>query len=66
MPDDTMALLVEAFPGALVDATARAVAIGPLPEPRGLVCVVSAGTSDAPVAAETAFVARAFGADHQV
>jgi NCAIR mutase (PurE)-related protein len=27
-----------------------------------MVCVVSAGTSDAPVAAEAAFVARAFGA----
>jgi NCAIR mutase (PurE)-related protein len=62
VPDDTLALLAEAFPDALVDTTARAVAIGALPEPRGTVCVVSAGTSDAPVAAEAAFVARAFGA----
>jgi len=63
VPDDTLALLAEAFPDALIDTTARAVAIGALPEPRGKVCVVSAGTSDAPVAAEAAFVARAFGAD---
>jgi pyridinium-3,5-biscarboxylic acid mononucleotide synthase len=65
VPDDTMDLLYEAFPDALVDTTARAVALGPLPEPRGVVCVVSAGTSDAPVAAEAAFVARAFGAGVQ-
>ena len=37
-------------------------AVGALPEPRGRVVVVAAGTSDAPVAAEAAFVARAFGA----
>ena len=65
VPDDTLARLREAFPAALVDETARAVALGPLPEPRGTVCVVSAGTSDAPVAAEAAFVARAFGAGVQ-
>jgi NCAIR mutase (PurE)-related protein len=47
----------------VIDETARAVAVGTLPEPRGGVCVVSAGTSDAPVAAEAAFVARAFGAE---
>ena len=52
----------QAFPDALVDEVARAVAVGPLPEGRGTVCVVAAGTSDAPVAAEAAFVARAFGA----
>jgi pyridinium-3,5-biscarboxylic acid mononucleotide synthase len=62
VPDETLALLADAFPDALVDSTARAVAVGPLPDPRGTVCVVSAGTSDAPVAAEAAFVARAFGA----
>jgi pyridinium-3,5-biscarboxylic acid mononucleotide synthase len=62
VPDETMALLRSNFPDAHFDATARAVALGPSPEPRGTVCVVSAGTSDAPVAAEAAFVARAFGA----
>ena len=38
------------------------IAIGPLPEPRGRIAVITAGTSDAPVAAEAALTARAFGA----
>ncbi len=38
------------------------VAVGPLPEPRGHVAVVAAGTSDGPVAAEAALTVRAFGA----
>ena len=50
------------FPNATVDEVAGAAAVGPLPEPRGRVCVVAAGTSDGPVAAEAAFVAQAFGA----
>ncbi len=44
------------------DAEARCVAVGALPPPHGLVTVVSAGTSDGPVAAEAEFVARVFGA----
>src|SRR5262245_12995795 len=52
----------EAFANATIDPIARAAAIGPLPDPAGTVCVIAAGTSDAPVAAEAAFVARAFGA----
>jgi NCAIR mutase (PurE)-related protein len=51
-----------ALPDALVDEVACAVAVGALPAPTGSVCVVSAGTSDAPVAAEAAFLARVFGA----
>ena len=47
---------------AQVDELARAVAVGPLPAARGTVCVVSAGTSDGPVAAEAAFTGRVFGA----
>jgi NCAIR mutase (PurE)-related protein len=62
VPGDTIAAVRAAFPEALVDETAAAVAVGALPEPHGTVCVVAAGTSDAPVAAEAAFVARAFGA----
>lgn len=46
----------------IVDPQARAVAIGGLPPTHGTVCVVTAGTSDLPVAAEAAFTARAFGA----
>jgi NCAIR mutase (PurE)-related protein len=51
-----------AFPDADLDPVARCVAPGTLPSPRGEVAVVSAGTSDEPVAAEAAFVARSFGA----
>ena len=38
------------------------IAVGTLPEPRGCVAVLAAGTSDGPVAAEAALTARAFGA----
>ena len=48
--------------GADVDLTARAATLGPLPTARGTVAVVSAGTSDAPVAAEAALTVRAHGA----
>jgi NCAIR mutase (PurE)-related proteins len=47
---------------ARVDPEARAVVMGALPPPRGMVRVVSAGTSDGPVAAEVALTARVFGA----
>ena len=50
------------FPDAVVDEVAGCVAVGALPQPRGSVVVVSAGTSDERVAAEAAFVTRAFGA----
>ena len=52
------ALAAEYGAAALVDGEARAVAVGPLPDPVGTVCVVCAGTSDVPVAAEAAFTAR--------
>jgi len=52
---------------ATVDRVARAATLGPLPTARGTVAVVSAGTSDAPVAAEAALAARVHGASvHQV
>jgi pyridinium-3,5-biscarboxylic acid mononucleotide synthase len=50
------------LPAAAVDETAACVVLGELPEARGEVVVVSAGTSDERVAAEAAVVARAFGA----
>ncbi|MGZ4597607.1 MAG: nickel pincer cofactor biosynthesis protein LarB [Actinomycetes bacterium] len=62
VPAEAMDALVAEFPDAHVDPLASAIAVGRLPEPRGTVCVVAAGTSDGPVAAEAAFVARAFGA----
>jgi NCAIR mutase (PurE)-related protein len=42
--------------------TGATVLVGTPPEPRGLVAVLSAGTSDGPVAEEAAVTARAFGA----
>jgi NCAIR mutase (PurE)-related protein len=60
LSDEAMAALAEA--GAEVDRVARAATMGPLPEPQGTVGVVSAGTSDAPVAAEAALTARVHGA----
>ncbi len=50
-----------------VDLVARAATLGPIPEPTGTVAVISAGTSDAPVAAEAALSARVHGAGvHEV
>jgi pyridinium-3,5-biscarboxylic acid mononucleotide synthase len=64
--DDLRAALREAYPAdATIDDVAQAAAIGPLPAEQGTVCVVSAGTSDAPVAAEAAFTARVTGAGVQ-
>ena len=61
--DDEVARAVAAeLPTAVLDPVARAATLGPLPAPRGRVTVVSAGTSDAPVAAEAALTARAHGA----
>ncbi|MCB0896695.1 MAG: nickel pincer cofactor biosynthesis protein LarB [Nocardioides sp.] len=51
-----------ALPEAEIDLVARAVTLGPLPEPRGRVAVVAAGTSDAPVAAEAALTVAVHGA----
>jgi NCAIR mutase (PurE)-related protein len=45
-----------------VDEVGRTCLLGEAPDPAGLVAVVAAGTSDAPVAAEAATTARAFGA----
>jgi len=51
-----------ALPDASLDLVARAVTLGPLPQTNGTVAVVSAGTSDAPVAAEAALTVRVHGA----
>jgi pyridinium-3,5-biscarboxylic acid mononucleotide synthase len=50
------------WPNAHVDDVARCLSVGANPEPTGDVVVVSAGTTDEPVAREAAFVATAFGA----
>ncbi len=58
--DPTTVAELEACFDCIVEG--RTVAVGPLPEPRGLVAVLAAGTSDGPVAAEAALTARVFGA----
>ncbi len=50
------------LPEAAIDLVARAATLGPLPEARGTVAIVSAGTSDAPVAAEAALTVAVHGA----
>jgi pyridinium-3,5-biscarboxylic acid mononucleotide synthase len=60
-PELTAALRAS-FPDVTADGEARCVAVGPLPAVTGTVCVVAAGTSDGPVAAEAAFTARVSGA----
>lgn len=60
--DEALEAVRSEFPDAQVDPVARCAAVGPTPIAAGAVTVVSAGTSDEPVAAEAAFVARAFGA----
>jgi NCAIR mutase (PurE)-related protein len=59
---DAIAAVRAAYRDAVVDEPGRCAALGEFPPGRGEVGVVSAGTSDEPVAAEAAFVARAFGA----
>ena len=59
------AALAARFPNALVNDLGRTVYLPPTPEPaptgRGTILVVTAGTSDLPVAEEAAVTARAFG-----
>ncbi len=57
---ETVQALQSAYDEVLVEGAT--VAVGPLPEPRGVVAVIAAGTSDGPVAAEAALTVRAFGA----
>lgn len=59
-PAATLAALRETYPDAHVDGST--VLVGPVPEPRGTVAVVTAGTSDALVSAEATLTLRAFGA----
>ncbi len=56
-------LVAERLPEAVIDETARAAVLGPMPTAVGTVAVIAAGTSDAPVAAEAALTARVHGSD---
>lgn len=62
LSDAALEAVVSDVPDVVVDDVARAVTVGRLPQAQGTVAVVSAGTSDAPVAAEAALTARVFGA----
>jgi NCAIR mutase (PurE)-related protein len=59
---EASAVVGATVPGVVVDDVARCATLGPLPQPAGTVVVVSAGTSDGPVAAEAALTARVHGA----
>ena len=62
LTEQSLDAVVAAHPDAVVDAVARAATLGPIPRPAGTVAVVSAGTADAPVAAEAALTVRVHGA----
>jgi NCAIR mutase (PurE)-related protein len=62
LTDEARAQVRVDLPDAVVDDVAHAATLGPLPTARGLVAVISAGTSDAPVAAEAALTAAVHGA----
>jgi pyridinium-3,5-biscarboxylic acid mononucleotide synthase len=59
--DATAAAVLARWPEAVVDAEARCVFVGELPEPVGDVLVLTAGTSDGAVAAEVAATLTACG-----
>jgi NCAIR mutase (PurE)-related protein len=59
---EALEVVGRALPDAAIDLVARAVTVGPLPTARGTVAVVAAGTSDAPVAAESALTVAVHGA----
>ena len=66
-PEAAIAPLLESIPGARLHAASRCITVGPgfeddAPEGAGLVLIISAGTSDRPVAEEAAVTARALGA----
>lgn len=63
---DAVDAVREQVPAAVVDELARAATLGAFPTTRGLVVVVTAGTSDAAVAAEAALTATVFGAASRV
>jgi hypothetical protein len=59
--DETRAAIAEAISGARGNDLARTAFVGRAPAPVGRVCVVSAGTSDLPVAEEAVETLRALG-----
>jgi hypothetical protein len=66
LDDEALAQVATSLREAVLHPVARAVTLGPLPTARGTVAVVSAGTSDAPVAAEAALTVQVHGAEVDV
>ena len=65
--DATAAAITQRWPDAVLDAEARCAFVGELPAPVGQVVVLTAGTSDGPVAAEVAATLAASGVNcHRV
>jgi NCAIR mutase (PurE)-related protein len=62
LTDAAMSAVASDLPAASIDDVASAAWLGPVPPPRGRVCIVSAGTSDGPVAREAAITTRVYGA----
>jgi pyridinium-3,5-biscarboxylic acid mononucleotide synthase len=67
-PDEVIEAAASAFGDhpVLVDAVARTVVVGELPEPRGTVAVLTAGTGDLPVARECTATLAALGVGTRV
>jgi NCAIR mutase (PurE)-related protein len=63
LPPDAITYLRFALPEADIDDVANCCLLGPLPEPRGRVTVIAAGTSDLSVAREAATTAAVYGAE---
>ena len=62
LDEQALSAVAARLPDAVIDEVARAATLGPLPAGLGRVLVLSAGTSDAPVAREAALSARVHGA----
>ena len=67
-PDGVLHRARTAFAGdsVIVDSVGRTVIVGPVPPARGCVAVVTAGTSDLPVAHEAIATLQALGAGHRL
>ncbi len=66
LDDPSLSAVREAWSQARVDRVARCASLGPLPEPAGRVCVVTAGTTDLHVAHEAARTVEVHGAAVEV
>lgn len=66
LPDEALDAVSRAFTDVRIDEGARCAAIGEPLSPHGRVLVVTAGTTDEPVAREAAFVAKEFGCSVEI